>query len=157
VVALRADQTLVAWGDNTSGQCTIPPELGAVGQIAAGNAHTVIMLTDGTVLAWGDNTYGQTNVQQALAGALGSQIGAGAFHTLVVKAPLLGGAMPCAGDLTGDREVDGQDLGLFLSSWGNGPEDPADLDLDGDVDGSDLGEMLAAWGPCGGGATPPQP
>jgi hypothetical protein len=61
--------------------------------------------------------------------------------------------MPCPGDLNGDREVDGRDLGLFLASWGNGAKDPADLDLDGDVDGADLGEMLAAWGPCGG--TPP--
>jgi hypothetical protein len=42
--------------------------------------------------------------------------------------------------------VDGQDLGLLLSSW-NG-DGAADLNGDGSVDGVDLGLMLSAWGAC---------
>jgi alpha-tubulin suppressor-like RCC1 family protein len=52
----------------------------------------------------------------------------------------------CPGDLTADGVVDGQDLGLLLSSW-NG-DGPADLNRDGTVDGQDLGLMLSAWGDC---------
>lgn len=53
---------------------------------------------------------------------------------------------PCPADLTGDGSVDGQDLGLLLSSW-NG-DGPAALNGDGSVDGVDLGLMLSAWGAC---------
>lgn len=55
----------------------------------------------------------------------------------------------CTGDLNGDGEVDGSDMGLLLSAWGScrTPCD-ADLDGDGDVDGSDLGLFLASWGRC---------
>jgi len=58
--------------------------------------------------------------------------------------------VPCPADLSGDRTVDGADLGSLLSAWGPcaGPCD-ADLDRDGTVGGADLGLMLAAWGPCG--------
>jgi T5SS/PEP-CTERM-associated repeat protein len=48
------------------------------------------------------------------------------------------------GDLNGDGDVDGADLGLFLAVWGT---DNAVADLNGDqiVDGVDLGRLLAAW------------
>jgi alpha-tubulin suppressor-like RCC1 family protein len=55
-------------------------------------------------------------------------------------------APACPADLTGDGSVDGQDLGLLLSSW-NG-DGAADLNGDGSVDGVDLGLMLSAWGAC---------
>ena len=50
-------------------------------------------------------------------------------------------------DLTGDRAVNGADLGLLLGSWGQS-DVPADINLDGVVNGSDLGQMLGAWGAC---------
>lgn len=53
----------------------------------------------------------------------------------------------CAGDLNGDGQVDGADLGALLSQWGNGGS--GDLNGDGVVDGGDLGTLLAGWGSCG--------
>ena len=58
---------------------------------------------------------------------------------------------PCPGDLDGDRNVGGEDLGLLLGAWG--PCEPgghcaADLSPDGVVDGADLGAMLVDWGRC---------
>ena len=53
---------------------------------------------------------------------------------------------PCLGDLDGDGQVAGADLGLLLSGW-NRPG-PADLDGNGIVGGGDLGLLLAAWGFC---------
>ena len=55
--------------------------------------------------------------------------------------------VPCVGDLDGDREVNGSDLGRLLAVWGT-TNPIGDLDGDGAVGGGDLGIMLASWGPC---------
>lgn len=46
-------------------------------------------------------------------------------------------------DLNGDGAVNGGDLGLLLSAWGQ--SGPGDLDGNGSVGGGDLGLLLAAW------------
>ena len=46
-------------------------------------------------------------------------------------------------DLNGDGAVNGGDLGLLLSAWGQ--SSPGDLDGNGSVGGGDLGLLLAAW------------
>jgi hypothetical protein len=53
--------------------------------------------------------------------------------------------VPCPADLTGDRLVNGSDLGILLASWGTNQND---INGDGFVDGSDLGMLLSAWGAC---------
>ncbi len=56
----------------------------------------------------------------------------------------------CTGDLTADGIVNGADLGVMLSAWGNCTGVcAADLNRDGVVNGADLGVMLSAWGTCG--------
>lgn len=79
-LALLADGTLLSWGSNEYGQlghfatgyatsprpvcavgatdCTADP-LTEVAAIAAGQRHSVAVLTDGTVLSWGGNAFGQ--------------------------------------------------------------------------------------------------
>ena len=47
------------------------------------------------------------------------------------------------GDLDGDGQVNGADLGLLIASWGGAGS--ADLDCDGVVDGADLGLLISAW------------
>lgn len=54
---------------------------------------------------------------------------------------------PCPCDLNGSGSVNGDDLGMLLTSWGPAGGG-ADLTRDGSVNGDDLGAMLAAWGPC---------
>jgi hypothetical protein len=51
----------------------------------------------------------------------------------------------CAGDLSGDGVIDGQDLGMLLGAWDT-PE--ADLTCDGTTNGADLGVLLGGWGKC---------
>ncbi|MCH2161095.1 MAG: hypothetical protein MK085_04395 [Phycisphaerales bacterium] len=60
------------------------------------------------------------------------------------------GPEPCFGDLDGDGQINGADLGLMLSAWGACTDDPClgDLNEDGQVDGADLGLMLGAFGLC---------
>ncbi len=52
-------------------------------------------------------------------------------------------------DFFPDRNVNGADLGLLLSQWGDANQyTVADLNRDGTVDGADLGVFLSFWGPC---------
>ncbi len=53
----------------------------------------------------------------------------------------------CLGDLTGDGEVDAEDLAFLLGGWGGGG--PADLNGNGAVDAADVAILLGAWGACG--------
>ena len=46
------------------------------------------------------------------------------------------------GDLNGDGQLNGADIGILLSVWGT-PD--GDVDGDGDTDGGDLGALLANW------------
>ena len=82
-VTLKSDGTVVAWGNNDSGQATVPSGLSGVTAIAAGGAHTVALKNDGTVVAWGDDSYNQTDVPIGLSGV--TAIAAGQYHTVALK------------------------------------------------------------------------
>ncbi|MBN8459853.1 MAG: cadherin-like beta sandwich domain-containing protein [Verrucomicrobia bacterium] len=114
-LALCADGTLAAWGNNSSAQLgdnsttarTTPvrPRTGAlagktVRAIAAGSLHSLALCSDGTLVAWGANTSGElgdgtttqrrvpTLVDQTgvLAGRTVTQIDAGSSHSLALCA-----------------------------------------------------------------------
>ncbi|MFM7261454.1 MAG: hypothetical protein ACKO3W_12710, partial [bacterium] len=52
---------------------------------------------------------------------------------------------PAEPDINGDGVVDGADLSILLSVWGD-EYPPADLDFDGEVGASDLAILLSVWG-----------
>jgi hypothetical protein len=56
-LALRSDGTVVAWGQNHSGQCNVPS--GTCGAIAAGADFSLAIRTNGSLAAWGRNSDGQ--------------------------------------------------------------------------------------------------
>lgn len=60
-VALRADGTVMATGNNRHRQCSVD-EWRDIVAVAAGYLHTVGLKADGTVVAAGDNAYGQCEV-----------------------------------------------------------------------------------------------
>jgi alpha-tubulin suppressor-like RCC1 family protein len=88
---LAANQTsgavqgsLAAWGDNSSGQSTVPPDaLSGVVGVTAGDAHSLALKEDGTVVAWGGNLSGQGMVPASLSGI--SAIAAGGYHNLALR------------------------------------------------------------------------
>ena len=81
VVAAPA-KPVVAWGNNSNGQTTLP-SLANVAAVAAGSAHSLALLSTGTLVAWGLNGSGQTAIPGALTGV--TDIAAGASHNLVRK------------------------------------------------------------------------
>ena len=81
-MALKADGTVVAWGDNTYGQTNVPQPATNVVAIAAGAYHGLALKADGTVVAWGANVNGQTNVPVWLTNVVA--IAAGGNHNLAL-------------------------------------------------------------------------
>jgi hypothetical protein len=55
-------------------------------------------------------------------------------------------AVTCAGDLSMDGSIGGDDLGVLLAGWGSAGM--SDLNGDGTTDGADIGALLTAWGAC---------
>jgi hypothetical protein len=82
-LALKGDGTVVAWGDNQSGQSTVPSGLRGVVAVAASYRHSLALKGDGTVVAWGSNYAGEANVPSSLGGVIA--IAAGTYHNLALK------------------------------------------------------------------------
>jgi len=104
-LALRADGSLYAWGDNSYGQLgpaanagPMPTQVaGTYTQVAGGFYHTLALRADGSLYAWGRNEYGQlgsatnngtysaTPTPQLVAGTY-TQVAAGFAHSLALRA-----------------------------------------------------------------------
>ena len=82
-LGLRADGTVVAWGNNGSGQKEVPADLSDAVVIAAGGYHSLAIRANGTVVAWGADDYGQTKVPAGLNGVIG--IAAGTWHSVALR------------------------------------------------------------------------
>jgi Regulator of chromosome condensation (RCC1) repeat len=78
-----AGADVVAWGDDESGEATVPSGLTGVIAISAGTDHTLALKQDGTVVAWGANSWGQATVPAGLTGV--TAISAGWAHSLALK------------------------------------------------------------------------
>jgi len=76
--------TVVAWGDDSLGQCDVPPGLSNAVNVAGGIGFSVALRGDGTVVAWGDNSYGQTRVPPDMTNIVA--VAAGPYHCLALRA-----------------------------------------------------------------------
>lgn len=80
-VGIKNDGTVLAVGNNESGQCNVTGWTD-IAAVSAGEAHTIGLKNDGTVVAAGNNDYGQCNVSQwsdIIA------VSAGQYHTVGLK------------------------------------------------------------------------
>jgi YD repeat-containing protein len=75
---------LAAWGDNSSGQTTVPVGLSNVVAVAAGVFHSLALRADGTVVAWGDNYYFQATVPAGLSNVVA--VAAGYDQSMALRA-----------------------------------------------------------------------
>jgi alpha-tubulin suppressor-like RCC1 family protein len=104
IAVLRNDSTVIAWGENESGQTTVPSSLSIartntdplrIVGLAAGARHALAVRANGSVVAWGDNTFGQRTVPANLTTAI--QVATGDRHSLAL---LQNGTVVCWGDTT---------------------------------------------------------
>jgi hypothetical protein len=79
----HASGTVVAWGDNSFEQSTVPPTLADVVAIAGGGLHSLALRSDGTVVGWGDSGFGETNAPIDLTNAVA--IAAGFSRSLALR------------------------------------------------------------------------
>jgi alpha-tubulin suppressor-like RCC1 family protein len=82
-LALNTNGTVVAWGNNSSGQTNVPAGLSNVVAVAAGDHHSLALRSNGLVVAWGDDYYGQTNIPAGLSNVVA--IAAGGGHNLALR------------------------------------------------------------------------
>jgi alpha-tubulin suppressor-like RCC1 family protein len=73
---------VIAWGNNSSNQTSVPSNLSNVTAIAAGAYH-VLALSNGTVVAWGATNFGQTTVPAGLTNVVA--VAAGDEHSLALQ------------------------------------------------------------------------
>ena len=83
-LALRADGTVVGWGNNSDGQTTIPASATNVVAIAAGGWHSLALRRNGTVVSWGRNNRGQRTIPASATNVVA--IAAGYYHSLALRA-----------------------------------------------------------------------
>jgi alpha-tubulin suppressor-like RCC1 family protein len=96
---------VLAWGDNTAGQCDVPAgvQAGGVVAVAAGATTSFALLASGRVVAWGNASAGLTNVPcSAQAGVLA--VAGGRDHVLAIVEPNASGraCLAAAGELCCD-------------------------------------------------------
>ena len=89
---LPSEGRVRCWGNNSYGQCSVPPDLGPVTAVAAAGAHTVALLADGSVRCWGANWYGQCSVPSDLGPV--TAVATGNYLTVAVLAD---GSVRCWG------------------------------------------------------------
>ncbi len=77
------DSPIIAWGDVSACQCSVPPGIDEPVAIAAGGVHNLALASDGHVTGWGDNQLGQASVPAGLADV--TKIDAGFMHSLALR------------------------------------------------------------------------
>jgi hypothetical protein len=74
--------SVVAWGDDTGGQSSVPTNLNAAVSVAGGDYHSVALLRGGTVRGWGYDGDGQATPPTPLSNVVA--VAAGAAHNLAI-------------------------------------------------------------------------
>jgi len=82
-LALTAAGEIVAWGDNTFGQCGVPPQLSVAIDIAAGYNHSLGIDSHGTVYGWGLNTSGEATPPATVGPCY--KVAAGESHSAALR------------------------------------------------------------------------
>lgn len=86
-VLLRSDGRAIALGNNSCGQCNIPPLKAGQSytQICAGTSHTVLLRSDGRAVACGLDFDGRCSIPSAPKGLSYTQVSAGDEHTVLLQ------------------------------------------------------------------------
>ncbi|MDB6111000.1 MAG: Alpha-tubulin suppressor and related protein-like protein, partial [Pedosphaera sp.] len=114
--------SVVAWGNNASGQANVPKNLTGVSAVASGSLFNLALATNGTVTAWGNNTQGQTNLPAGLTN-VAAIAGGTTFGVAIGNQPPLAGNATFSGFVNHDLPLtlptvnpDGNPLSIHILS-----------------------------------------
>ncbi len=88
-LGLKTDGSIVTWGGNGDGQCSVPEPNTDFVAVATGRDHSLGLKANGIIVAWGRNNYGQCGVPYpntgfaAVAGGWGHSLGLKADGSIV--------------------------------------------------------------------------
>ena len=109
-IALK-DGAVLAWGNNDQGQCAVPTDLAACTAVAGGFGHSLVLTSD----PLDRNNNGIPDSVEISNDPTLDRNSNGIIDLAEITA--LTAQLNC-GDLNGDGEVNGGDLGKMLISWG---------------------------------------
>jgi hypothetical protein len=134
----------VAWGNNGSGQCSVPPPNSGFVSVAGGGSHSLGLKADGSIVAWGWNRDGQCNVPPPNSGFVA--VAAGGRHSLGLKGD-------SRGDMNCDGAIDAFDIEPFIlaltdpngyaAAYPGCDRNLADINGDAAVDAFDIEPFVA--------------
>jgi hypothetical protein len=84
-LALKADGTVIGWGQNSGGQLNIPGGLADVVAVAAGYSHSLALRGDGRLFAWGSDAWGSIDIPAGATNIVAILTGSCASHNLAVQ------------------------------------------------------------------------
>jgi hypothetical protein len=88
-LGLKNDGSIVAWGANDYGECTVPEPNTGFTAIVADESFSLGLKADGSIVGWGRNSYGECTAPEPNTGFAAMAVGAN--HGLGLKNSLLGG------------------------------------------------------------------
>jgi alpha-tubulin suppressor-like RCC1 family protein len=97
-LALTQTGKVIAWGDNSHGQCTVPTHVTDIIAIAGGSQHSLALSKYGVIYAWGSNVDGQCTLPAGLKTATHIYAAGDVSAALCDGTPLLWGRIndgPC--------------------------------------------------------------
>jgi hypothetical protein len=97
---VQTNYSVTAWGSNAFGQTNMPGSLSGVVAFAAGQFHSLALLTDGSVAAWGSNGEGESTVPSELGEVVAVAAGAGYSLALKADGTVVGWGVNYAGQTT---------------------------------------------------------
>jgi hypothetical protein len=131
---------IVAWGQNSAGECNVPSPNSGFTAIAAGSQQWLGLKTDGSIVAWGDNTWGECNVPAPNTNFIA--VAAGKYMSLGLKSD--GSIVAWGFNVNGDPRltVPSPNTGFIAIAAGNGSM------LGLKTDGSIVAWGDNGWGEC---------
>ena len=120
-LALKTDGSVVAWGNNVSGQISVPTDLGNDNvAVAAGGQISGVVRRDGTVRLWGSVLGGVTTPPAGLTGVtqlvIGGSQSVGIYHALALKSD---GTLVGWGDNSRGQATPPGDIGRVIAVAAN--------------------------------------
>jgi Tol biopolymer transport system component len=111
-LARLSDGNILAWGDNSAGQCNVPALPAGVRyvQVAAGDFFSLARRSDGTAVGWGRNSSGESSVPALPPGLQYTDISGGSWHGLACRSD--GSVVGWGGNLYGELDVPPLPAGL---------------------------------------------